>query len=153
MARYLKAELIDVVETVDSFGQVAGIMLVGAEEWGDKALPIVIGAAETLSIKKGLGEGDFPRPLSHDLLAEILEALGATVEKVTIDALVASTYTATVYVKDREGKIHTFDARPSDAVALAVRVNAPIYVADNLEKYAEDIRKYIPPPEGKVTED
>jgi len=151
MARYLKAELIDVVETVDSFGQVAGIMLVGAEEWGDKALPIVIGAAETLSIKKGLGEVDFPRPLSHDLLAEILEALGATVEKVTIDALVA--YTATVYVKDREGKIHTFDARPSDAVALAVRVNAPIYVADNLEKYAEDIRKYIPPPEGKVTED
>ncbi|MGB9704311.1 MAG: bifunctional nuclease family protein, partial [Pyrobaculum sp.] len=77
----------------------------------------------------------------------------ATVEKVTIDALVSSTYTATVYIKDRDGKTLSFDARPSDAVALAVRANAPIYIADNLEKYAEDVRKYLPPPGGKVTEE
>ncbi|MCC6020136.1 MAG: bifunctional nuclease family protein [Thermoproteaceae archaeon] len=150
MAKYLRAELIDVIETVDAHGQAVGIMLIGAEEWGDRAVPIIIGPAETLSIKKGLGEIDFPRPLSHDLFVEIIEALGGAIEKITIDALISSTYTATVYVKDREGKVHAFDARPSDAVALAVRTNAPIYIADTLEKYAEDIHKYVAPPSGKV---
>jgi len=153
MVKYLKAELIALIETVDSYGQLVGIMLIGAEEWGDRAVPIIIGAAETLSIKKGLGEIDFPRPLTHDLFIDVIEALGATVERVTIDALVSNTYTATIYVKDREGKIHTFDSRPSDAVAVAVRVNAPIYIADTLEKHAEDVRRYIQPPSGKVTEE
>ncbi|ABP51522.1 MULTISPECIES: bifunctional nuclease family protein [Pyrobaculum] len=153
MVRYLKAELVSVIEAVDSQGQVIGIMLISAEDWGDKAVPIIIGAAETLSIKKGLGEVEFPRPLSHDLFVEIIEALGASVEKITIDALVSSTYTATVYVKDKDGRIHSFDARPSDAVALAVRVNAPIYISENLEKYAEDLRKYLPPPSGKIAEE
>ncbi|ABL87953.1 protein of unknown function DUF151 [Pyrobaculum islandicum DSM 4184] len=153
MVRYLKAELISVIETVDSYGQLVGIMLIGADEWGDRAVPIIIGSAETLSIKKGLGEVDFPRPLSHDLFVDILEALGVVIEKVTIDALVSNTYTATVYIRDKEGKTHTFDARPSDAVALAVRVGAPIYISENLEKYAEDLRKYIRPPSGKITEE
>lgn len=153
MVKYLKAELVSLVETVDSYGQLVGIMLIGAEEWGDKAVPIVIGAAETLSIKKGLGEVEFPRPLTHDLFVDVLEALGAAVEKITIDALVSNTYTATVYVKDREGRVHTFDSRPSDAVAIAVRVNAPIYIADNLERHAEDVGRYMAPPSGKVTEE
>jgi bifunctional DNase/RNase len=144
---------VSLVETVDSYGQLVGIMLIGAEEWGDKAVPIIIGAAETLSIKKGLGEVEFPRPLTHDLFVDVLEALGAAVEKITIDALVSNTYTATVYVKDREGRVHTFDSRPSDAVAIAVRVNAPIYIADNLEKHAEDVGRYMAPPSGKVTEE
>jgi bifunctional DNase/RNase len=153
MVKYLKAELVSLVETVDSYGQLVGIMLIGAEEWGDKAVPIIIGAAETLSIRKGLGEVDFPRPLTHDLFVDVLEALGAAVEKITIDALVSNTYTATVYVKDREGRVHTFDSRPSDAVAIAVRVNAPIYIADTLEKHAEDVGRYMAPPSGKVTEE
>lgn len=153
MVKYLKAELVSLVETVDSYGQLVGIMLIGAEEWGDKAVPIIIGAAETLSIKKGLGEVDIPRPLTHDLFVDVLEALGAAVEKITIDALVSNTYTATVYVKDREGRVHTFDSRPSDAVAIAVRVNAPIYIADTLEKHAEDVGRYMAPPSGKVTEE
>lgn len=153
MVKYLKAELVTLVETLDSYGQLVGIMLIGAEEWGDKAVPIIIGAAETLSIKKGLGEVEFPRPLTHDLFVDVLEALGAAVEKITIDALVSNTYTATVYVKDREGRMHTFDSRPSDAVAIAVRVNAPIYIADTLEKHAEDVGRYMAPPSGKVTEE
>ncbi len=153
MVKYLKAELISIIETVDSYGQLVGIMLIGAEEWGDKAVPIIIGAAETLSIKKGLGDVDFPRPLTHDLFIDVVEALGAAVEKITIDALVSNTYMATIYIKDREGKVYTFDARPSDAVAIAVRVGAPIYIADTLEKHAEDVSKYIAPPSGKITED
>ncbi|MFN3804025.1 MAG: bifunctional nuclease family protein [Pyrobaculum sp.] len=153
MDGYLKAKLIGLIEAVDPSDQVLGIMLIGATEWVDRVVPIVIGAAETLSIKKGMGKVKFPRPLSHDLFIEVIEALGAMIEKITIDAIVDNTFTATVYVKDRDGKIHTFDSRPSDAVALAVRVNAPIYIAENLASHAEDIRKYIPPPSGKVTEE
>lgn len=62
MVRYLKAELISLIEMIDSYGQLVGVMLIGAEEWGDKAVPIIIGSAETLSIKRGLGEVDFPAP-------------------------------------------------------------------------------------------
>ncbi|AEA12442.1 hypothetical protein TUZN_0959 [Thermoproteus uzoniensis 768-20] len=150
MVRYLKGELISVVEAYDRAGQQVGVMLIGADEWGDRALPIIIGGSEMISIKKGLGELDFPRPLSHDLFMEILETLGASVEKVTIDAMINGTYTATVYVRDSSGKVHTFDARPSDAVALAVRAGAPIYVAETLANLAEDVSNYLPPPSGKV---
>ncbi|MEZ0248886.1 MAG: bifunctional nuclease domain-containing protein [Thermoproteus sp.] len=150
MARYLKGELISVVEAYDRMGQQIGVMLIGAEEWGDKALPIIIGSSEMISIKKGLGELDFPRPLSHDLLMDILESLGATIERVTIDAMINGTYTATVYVRDSSGKIHSYDARPSDAVALAVRAGAPIFVADSLYNLAEDVSQYIQPPSGKI---
>ncbi|MFB6490119.1 MAG: bifunctional nuclease family protein [Thermoproteus sp. AZ2] len=152
MARYLKGELVNVVEAVDRSGQPIGIMLIGTDEWGDKVLPIIIGSAETLSIKKGLGEVDFPRPLPHDLFIEILETLGASIDRITIDAMINGTYTATVYVKDSSGKIHSFDARPSDAVALAVRANAPIYVSDSLAELTEDVHQYLPPPSGKVEE-
>ncbi len=152
MAKYLKAELVDLIEVLDAYGQASGIMLIRAEEWGDRAVPIVIGPVETLSIKKALGEVDFPRPLSHDLFVEILEALGAVIEKVTIDALVSNTYTATIYVRDIDGKLHTFDSRPSDSIALAVRVNADIYIAESLSNYAEDINKYYKPLGGKVTD-
>lgn len=152
MVKYLKAELVSVLEAVDRTGQPVGIMLIGADEWGDRVLPIIIGNAEALSIKKGLGEVDFPRPLSHDLFVEVLEAFGATVEKVTIDAMINGTYTATVYIKDSAGKLHSFDARPSDAVALAVRTGAPIYVADTLGSLTEDASRYIQPPSGKVTD-
>lgn len=150
MVKYLKGELITVIEAYDRAGQQVGVMLIGAEEWGDRALPIIIGSSEMISIKKGLGEIDFPRPLSHDLFMEILESLGAAVDRITIDAMINGTYTATVYIKDSSGKIHSFDARPSDAVALAVRAGAPIYVAETLSTYAEDVSQYIRPPSGKI---
>ncbi|MBP1449422.1 MAG: bifunctional nuclease family protein [Thermoproteus sp.] len=152
MARYLKGELVSVLDAVDRAGQPIGVMLIGTDEWDDRVLPIIIGNAETLSIRKGLGEIDFPRPLSHDLFVEILEALGAAVEKITIDAMINGTYTATIYIRDASGKVHSFDSRPSDAVALAVRVNAPIYVSDSLAELTEDASNYIRPPSGKIEE-
>jgi len=127
----IKSDGVQIVETPEG---VAMLVMMG-----DRALPILIGPAEAFSIARGLGEAEFPRPLTHDLFIDVLEALGATVEKVTIDALISSTYTATLYVRDRDGKIHAFDSRPSDAVAIAVRTNAPIYVAETLKKYAVSI--------------
>ncbi len=121
------------------------IMLIGTDEWGDYVLPIAIGIAEAFSIQKAMGQADSPRPLTHDLLVEILERLNATVEKVTIDAFVNQIYTATIYLKDnRTGKEHYIDARPSDAVAIALRVNAPIYIASHLKQYTVPISELMP---------
>ena len=142
MDEYVQAELVDVIEAIERTGQIVGIMLLSVEEWGDNVLPIIIGAAETASIKKGLGQLDFPRPLTHDLFVEVLETLGAQIEKVTIDSMINNVYTATLYIKDRDGKVYTFDSRPSDAVALAVRVGAPIFVARTLQRYAEPLSKF-----------
>ncbi|ABW00890.1 bifunctional nuclease family protein [Caldivirga maquilingensis] len=120
------------------------VMLLSTEEWGDFVLPIWIGMAEALSIQKAMGQTDFPRPLTHDLLVDILERLNATIEKVTIDALVDHTYTATIYLKDnRTGSQHYIDARPSDAVAVALRVNAPIFVANHLKQYTVSINELL----------
>lgn len=120
------------------------VMLLSTEEWGDNVLPIWIGMAEALSIQKAMGQIDFPRPLTHDLLVDILERLNATIEKITIDALVDHTYTATIYLKDnRTGSQHYIDARPSDAVAIALRINAPIYVARHLKQYTVPINELM----------
>lgn len=120
------------------------VMLLSTEEWGDYVLPIWIGMAEALSIQKAMGQIDFPRPLTHDLLVDILERLNATIEKITIDALVDHTYTATIYLKDnRTGSQHYIDARPSDAVAIALRINAPIYVARHLKRYTVSINELM----------
>lgn len=118
------------------------VMVLSTDEWEDYVLPIWIGLAEALSIQKAMGQVDFPRPLTHDLLVDILERLNAVVEKVTIDALVDHTYTATIYLKDnRTGMEHYIDSRPSDAVAIALRVNAPIYVASHLKQYTVPINE------------
>jgi len=134
--------LVDIIEAIERTGQIVGIMLLATDEWGDNVLPIIIGAAETASIKKGLGQLDFPRPLTHDLFIEVLDTLGARIEKVTIDSMINNVYTATLYIKDRDGKVYTFDSRPSDAVALAVRAGAPIFVARSLQRYVEPLSRF-----------
>ncbi len=139
---FLKAKIVAVIDATDQTGQPIGIVLISTDEWGNRVLPIVIGGAETLSLQKGLNTIDFPRPLTHDLFIDVLENLGANIEKVEIDSLVQGVFTATVYIKDSKGKIYRFDSRPSDAMALAVRANAPIYVAKFLYDYTEDISNY-----------
>lgn len=139
---FIKAKIVSVIEATDQTGQPVGVVLIGTDEWHNRVLPIVIGGAETLSLKKGMNELDFPRPLTHDLLVDVLETLGATIDKIEIDSLVQGVFTATVYIKDSKGKVYRFDSRPSDAMALAVRVNAPIFVAKFLYDYTEDISNY-----------
>ena len=130
--KYVKAELDDLLASNED-----AIMLIGSDEWGSNVLPIWIGIMEAFSIKKALGQAQFPRPLTQDLVVEVIEALSGSVERITIDALLGHTYTATIYLKDRGGKVHYIDARPSDAVAIAVRADAPIYVASHLYQYTK----------------
>lgn len=90
-------------------------------------LPIWIGVFEANAIALKMEDVEPPRPLTHDLLRDLLEAVGASVSKILISALEESTFFAQIYLEfENEEKI--LDARPSDAIALALRVEAPIFV-------------------------
>ncbi len=91
-------------------------------------LPIFIGGTEALSIRLRLKKRDFVRPLTHDLYDATLSRLGANVQSARVDRLQDNTYFGTV-VLTKDGKRLELDARPSDAIALAVGNRAPIHVA------------------------
>jgi hypothetical protein len=97
-----------------------------------KAMPIWIGEAEAMSIALGLQRGSFPRPLSHDLMKAIIDGLEGSVEKIVISGLKEGTYYATIFLRSPGGKVAEVDARPSDSLALALRVGSPIYVDDEV---------------------
>lgn len=97
------------------------------EKGGDRVLPIWIGAAEGDALALQLTGGTMPRPLTADLMASLLEASGAGVEQVAIASLRDKTFYAVITLSTGGGT-NEIDARPSDALNLAVRVGAPIYV-------------------------
>lgn len=104
------------------------------EKDANRYLPIWIGPAEADAIAIKLQNVSVPRPLTHDLLYTVIESLGALVNFVFVDELRQDTFYAKLYLK-YDGKDVVIDCRPSDAIALAVRAKAPIYVAEEvLEK-------------------
>ncbi len=104
-----------------------------------KAMPIWIGEQEAMSIAIELQGQRFPRPLSHDLMKELLNTLGGNLERAVITSVKDSTYYASLVVRDASGTTRDIDARPSDAVALALRTRAPIYIEEAVfEKSAID---------------
>lgn len=98
---------------------------------GDETLPIWIGKPEADSIALALGKVITPRPLTHDLIRNMLEELEVRITKVVITDLIENTYYALIYTHDGI-KEKTIDSRPSDAVAIALRVQAPIFVEDGI---------------------
>lgn len=102
---------------------------------GGRYLPIWIGPAEADAISFALAGQQLPRPMTHDLCLALLAPLGATVRRVAISRLADSTFFADVEVATGEAA-HSVDARPSDALALAVRVGAPILVASDVLRQA-----------------
>lgn len=107
-------------------------VIVLKEKDGDRQVPIVIGFMEASSIKIKISGVDMPRPMTHDLLGQIIETLGGRVEKVVIDKLVNNTFHAKLELRTKEGDIKSIDARPSDSIALAVRLKAPIFVSEEV---------------------
>jgi bifunctional DNase/RNase len=106
----------------------AGVpMLLLREVDGTRGLPIWIGAAEASAIANVLEGATPPRPLTHDLMADLLEALGHTLTAVKITEVEEGTFYAVIEVDGEQ-----VSARPSDAVALALRVGAPIYAAEDV---------------------
>jgi bifunctional DNase/RNase len=90
-------------------------------------LPIWIGVFEANAIALRIEGVEPPRPMTHDLLRLVLDQLGATVDKIVISDLRESTFFALIHIRQGEASV-TVDARPSDAIALALRANAPIFV-------------------------
>lgn len=125
------------------------VLLRDAEELN--FLPIWIGVFEAASIAMVLQGITPPRPMTHDLLKEILEKTNSKVTRILINDVKEGTFYAQIEVLDKEGKKLMLDARPSDAIALAVRTAAPIFVAEsvmmqaklvNSEKDAEETKKF-----------
>ena len=104
---------------------------VGGSPGEGRLLPIWIGAQEATSILVAIEGADVPRPLAHDLMRSLLDSVGATVTAVAVTRIDEGTFYADVTLATTFGE-RVVDARPSDAVALASRVDAPIWVAEEV---------------------
>jgi len=101
------------------------------EKDGDRVLPIWIGGSEAHAIMAQLAGKKFPRPLTHDLMVNLIRNLGAQVLRVCVTDLRDNTFYAEILLQ-RKNEVMSIDARPSDSIALAVRTGSPIYVAEKL---------------------
>ena len=111
------------------------------EKEAERYLPIFIGPAEANAIAIKLRGEALPRPLTHDLLRNIVEMLGASVDSIRISDLMNDTFFAKIVLNVEDGQME-IDARPSDALALAVRVEVPIYAEESvLEKAGISLEK------------
>ena len=100
---------------------------------GDAVLPIWVGIYEANAIALEIEKVTTPRPMTHDLLKNLLTGLDACVRKVVVNELRDDTFFAIIWV-ERDGQIISIDSRPSDALALALRVDCPIFVEDEVLK-------------------
>ena len=98
---------------------------------GERRFPIVIGMNEATAIDRRLKGISMPRPMTHDLLASVIEQLGGTIERIEINNLQDHTFFAQILIR-RDGQTIEIDSRPSDAIALGVASLVPIYVADHV---------------------
>ena len=123
------------IESIRASLMSANRIVVLREEGGERFLPIWIGPFEAEAITLQLQGMEVSRPLTHDLLKNVIETMGGEVLHVLINDLEKATFFARI-VLDVDGNTVEIDSRPSDAIALAVRVSAPIYVADDVMEQA-----------------
>lgn len=104
-------------------------------KFSNVAVPIFIGQLETQAILIGLGKVEMPRPLTHDLFLSVLTGLGAVLTRIEVYDLQEGTYFARLIVDSAAGVLE-FDARPSDAMALAVRSKAGVFISEDIVEEA-----------------
>ena len=97
----------------------------------DRSFPIVIGISEIVAIDRRLKGLTLPRPMTHDLLANIIEQMGGKIEKIVINDLLEHTFYAQIHL-DVNGKHLEIDSRPSDAIAVSVASSVPLFVAEKV---------------------
>lgn len=98
---------------------------------GERKFPIVIGSGEAYAIERRLKGILMPRPLTHDLLASVIEELGGEIQRIEINNLQDHTFFARIHIR-QNGNTLEIDSRPSDAIALGIATSVPIYVADHV---------------------
>jgi bifunctional DNase/RNase len=150
---------VDIIGLSTSPSNGGAYALVLGELHGSRRLPIIIGASEAQAIALELEKIEPPRPMTHDLLRDIFDAVSANILEVVIDDLKDGTFFAKIRF-EHKGDEHDLDSRPSDAVALAVRANVPIFVlaavlddagisSEDEERDAIDPEDDLPFPEPK----
>lgn len=110
-------------------------LIVLKERNGQRRLPIVIGLTEALAIDRRVKGVQLQRPMTHDLLAGVIESLSAELEKIVINDLQDHTFYAKLVIR-RQGEVIEVDSRPSDAIALGIAGEVPIYVEDHVLREA-----------------
>lgn len=121
-----------------------------------KALPIWIGSAEASAIIRKIENLKVARPMTHDLIIDMIEKMGYKLEKVEINDVEKETYYANLFLTNDSGESVQIDSRPSDAIAIAIRVDAPIFVTANVisngsvstdsakdEEEAQEFKKFV----------
>ncbi|MDB5323351.1 MAG: hypothetical protein JWN40_4982 [Phycisphaerales bacterium] len=98
---------------------------------GDRKFPIVIGSPEAYAIDRRLKGIPTPRPLTHDLLANVIETMGGSIDHIEINDLQAHTFFARIHIRLNNRTLE-IDSRPSDAIALGIATMVPIHVADHV---------------------
>jgi len=147
-----KIKMIVATVVVDNITQTPAVVL--KEENGERFLPIWIGINEANAIMMELESIKFERPLTHDLIKNIFSTLGIKLKKIEVSDLKHSTYYATLYI-EHNGKEYEIDSRPSDAIAIALRVGADIYVDEIVfdKTRSSEFLKGIPSQVAKEKED
>jgi bifunctional DNase/RNase len=123
----IEVELFQIIITEGSQTQV----IVLRERGGERFFPIFIGPTEAMAIDRKLKDIPVPRPMTHDLLFNIIEGLGGKLKRIVVNDLREDTYFAMLEI-ERGGEVIQVDSRPSDAIALAVRTPVPIFVDEQV---------------------
>ncbi|MCW8132926.1 MAG: bifunctional nuclease family protein [Planctomycetota bacterium] len=123
----IEVELYQIIITEGSPTQ--GIVL--KEVSGERSFPIFIGYNEAMAIDRKIKDFQVPRPLTHDLLQNVIEKMGGSMERIVLNDLKEGTYYAILVIK-HDGNLIEIDSRPSDAIALAVRMTVPIFVEEGV---------------------
>ena len=123
----IQVELVRIMIQDNHHGQVIFLKECG----GDRSFPIVIGVFEAFAIKRKIDGETLPRPMTHDLLASVIGEMGGELERIVINDLSDNTFFARLVIR-RDGAEIEVDSRPSDAIALAVRNGAAIFVAEHV---------------------
>ena len=122
-----------------------------SEDAADQVLPIWIGAMEATAIAAALDERSAnDRPLTHALTNDLVRALGGQIGRVVIDRAEGSTFYATIYVRCSNGMYTRVDARPSDAIALAIHADVPLFVEEDVFTAAACPRSFKPGSERNI---
>ncbi|MBC8310334.1 MAG: bifunctional nuclease family protein [Phycisphaerales bacterium] len=115
------------------------------EVGGERTFPIVVGKPEAFAIDRRLKGIEPPRPQTHELLTDVIKNLGGSLQKILIDDLTDGTFYAKLFIKQGDVE-HVVDSRPSDAIAIGVAMQVPIYVDESvLDEVEKDIDSFESP--------
>jgi len=150
MFRKRGARVIEVSVKSLAFDRTSNTPVVILKEVGtERILPIWIGPGEASAIAMHLGGVAFQRPLTHDLLVSVVGGMGGTLKRVLITRVENSTYFAELII-DRDGEVISVDARPSDSIAIALRMEARIFADDSLLEQGTLVMEVAEAEEGEA---